>query len=129
MLQNQSARRNNSFAGKISRVGEFEIVKLIAQQFFQLLARGVLALVDFAFLDPVAPGEIEKFAEIAGRLFQDRIRPAFPALLRDPQIVMRAIQARAQIRAAFHANFAATRLAVQRPKFAAILAMSGGRHL
>jgi hypothetical protein len=71
--------------------------------------------------------EFKIFAEISRRLFQHRLRPAFAALLRDARIVARAVQAHAQVGAAFHADFAAAGIAGKRPGFAAVVAMS--RHL
>jgi hypothetical protein len=48
-------------------------------------------------------------------------------LLRHAWIVARAVQAHAQIRAAFHADFAASRLAGNDPGFTAVVAMA--RHV
>ena len=57
-------------------------------------------------------------------LFQHRLGPALAALLRDAWIVVRAVQADAQIGAAFHVGFAAAGLAGERPRLAAIMAMT-----
>ena len=64
-------------------------------------------------------------AEVADVFFQHRLRPAFAALLRHTLIIKRAVQTDAQVGAAFHAGFAATGLAGQRPGIAAVVAMSG----
>jgi hypothetical protein len=79
--------------------------------------------VNFALRCPSAADKFKILAKVAGGLFQKRLRTAFAALLRHAWIVMRAIQADSQIRAAFHACLAAPRLAVQRPRLAAIVAM------
>jgi len=127
MLQNQPRHGNNSF-GKNSGACIFSR-DLIAQQFFQLIARGIFVRIDFRLRRPVAAEEIKILAEISDRLFQNRLGAPLAALLRDARVVMRAIQTHAQIRAAFHARLAAPRLAVQCPRFAAVVAMSGQIHL
>jgi hypothetical protein len=99
-------------------------INSIAEQFFQLFARGGFAGIDFRFRFPRAAGEFKIFAEISRRFFQNRFRAAFAALLRDAAVVARAIQTHAQIRAAFHADFAATGIARQRPRLAAVVTMS-----
>jgi hypothetical protein len=61
-------------------------------------------------------------AKVSDVFFQHRLGPAFAALMRDARVVACAIQANTQIRAATHASLAATRLAAQRPGFAAVVA-------
>jgi len=97
----------------------------ISEYFFQLRARGAFTRVAAGFRRPVARGELEIFAEIADLLFQHRLGPAFAALLRCARVVMRTVQADPQVGPAFHAGLAAPRLAVQRPRLAAIMTMSG----
>jgi len=92
-----------------------------------MFARGGFALVDFGFGPPDAAGEFKIFAEISDGLFQHRFGAAFAALLGDARVVAGAVQAHAQVGAAFHADFAATGLAGNRPGFAAMVTMS--RHL
>jgi hypothetical protein len=50
-------------------------------------------------------------------------------LLGHARVIMRAIQARAQVGPAVHARFAAPRLAIQRPGLAAVMAMTRQRRL
>ena len=102
---------------------------LITQQFFQLLTRGVLPPRGFVLRDPIPAGEFKILAERAHMFFQHRFGPAFPALLGRARVVMRAIEADAQIRPAFQAGFAPPRLAVQGPRLTTVVAMSGQRHL
>jgi hypothetical protein len=99
----------------------------LAQQFFQLLARGVLAFVGFGSRRPNAAGKFKMFAEVADGFFQNRLGAAFAALLGHTRVVAGAVQADPQIHAAFHARLSATRLAGERPGFAAIMAMSRHR--
>jgi hypothetical protein len=101
--------------------------RLIAEQFLQLLSRGAFARIAFGFRRPFAQGEFKILAKVAHVLFQHRFGPTFPALVGRPRIVVRAVQADAQISPAFHADFTAPGLAVQRPRLAAIVAVT--RHL
>src|ERR1700744_5000739 len=96
----------------------------IAEQFFQLGPRRFFARINPGFWRPRAAGEFKIFAEISHRLFQHRFGPAFAALLRPPRIVADAIQAYAQVGAAFHADFSATGIAGEGPGFTAIMTMS-----
>ena len=99
--------------------------RLIAEQFFQLLAGGGFTLVASGLWPPVPKGKFKVLAEVADVFFHHRLSPAFAALVGHAQVVMRAVQADAQVGPAFHAGFAASRLAVQRPKLAAVVAVSG----
>jgi hypothetical protein len=99
----------------------------IAKQFFQLLARRGFALVRFTFWRPNAADKFKILAEISDGFLQNRFGPTFAALMRDARVVTCAIQTNAQIRATFHADFAATGISRRRPRFAAIVAMA--RHL
>jgi hypothetical protein len=101
----------------------------IAEQFFQLRARGGFAGIGFRFWRPNTPGKFKILAKIAGGFFQHRLRAALTALVRDVNVVTRAVQTHAQIRAAFHARFAAPRIARKRPRLAAIMAMTRHSHL
>jgi hypothetical protein len=96
----------------------------IAEQIFQTRARGGFALVGFRFRHPSPARKFKIFAKVADVLFEHRLGPSFAALLSHMRIVMRAVQADAQVGAAFHARLAATGLAGKRPKLAAIMAMA-----
>jgi hypothetical protein len=95
--------------------------ELIAKQFFQLLARGGFTRIGFSFWRPPAKRKFKILAKISDIFFQNRIGAPLAALMRRAQIVMRAIQADSQIRAAFHANFAATGIARKRPRLATVV--------
>jgi hypothetical protein len=69
-------------------------------------------------------GEFKVFAEVPNGLFQHRFGAAFAALVRHVRVVMRAVQAHAQIGAAFHAGFPPARLAGNGPGLAAVVAVS-----
>src|SRR5450759_4912774 len=94
----------------------------IAEQIFKVRPRRRLARSLHFLRHPLAAGKFKIFAEVADGLFQHRYRTAFAALLRHAWIVARAVQAHAQVRTAFHANFAATGLAGNDPGFTADLA-------
>ena len=89
-----------------------------------MFARGSFTFVGFRFRRPDPERKFKILAEIADVLFQHRFGPALAALLGHPRVVVRAIQADAQVGPAFHAGFAAAGLAVQRPRFAAVVAMT-----
>ena len=78
----------------------------------------------FGFRRPITEGEFKILAKVADVFLQHRLGPAFAALMGGPRVVVRAVQADAQIGPAFHAGFTAPRLAVQRPRLAAIVAMT-----
>jgi hypothetical protein len=64
-------------------------------------------------------------AEIAPVFFQHRLGPALAALLGRARVVVRAVQADAQVGPAAHAGLAASRLAGQGPFLAAVVAVTG----
>jgi len=97
----------------------------ISKQFFKLLARGAFALVAAGLRRPVPQGKFKILAEIANVFFQHRLGSTLTALLGHARVVMDAVQADPQVGPASHAGFAAPGLAVQRPWFAAIVAMMG----
>jgi hypothetical protein len=99
--------------------------RLIAKQFFQLRARGGFALGVSSFRCPDPAYKFKILAEIADVFFQHRFSLPFAALLGHARVVMRAVQADTQIRAAAHASFTTPRLAGQRPFLAAVVAMAG----
>jgi hypothetical protein len=99
------------------------------KQFVHPLACRRLTKIDFGFRRPLAPDEFKILAEISEVLVRYRLRPTFAALMCHLWVIMRAIQAYAQIRATFHAGFAAPRLAAQRPGFTAVMAMTCQIHL
>jgi hypothetical protein len=100
---------------------------LIAEQFFHPLPSHGFTRIGSGFRRPDPAGKFKELAEVANVFFQHRFGQALAALLGHARIVMRAVQADAQVGPAFHASFAAPRLAVQRPKLAAVMAMT--RHL
>jgi hypothetical protein len=100
----------------------------IAEQFFHLFPRSGFTRVVSGFLLPGTQGKFKILAKIANVFFQHRLGPAFAALLRRARIVMRAVQTGTQVRAAFHANLTAARLAVQSPRLAAVVAMACRSH-
>ena len=83
----------------------------------------------FRFRHPITEGKLEIFAAVADVFLQHRFGAAFAALVGRPRVVMRAIQADPQVGPAFHANFAAARLAVQRPRLTTVVTMTGHRDL
>jgi hypothetical protein len=83
---------------------------LILEQFLQRVARRGFTFVRFRFRHPLAFGEFKIFAKISNGFFKNRFGAEFAALLRHARIVVCTIQAHAQIRAAFHARLAATRI-------------------
>jgi hypothetical protein len=96
----------------------------IAEQILQLRARGGLALVGFGFCNPIAQSEIKILAKISYVFFQNRFGAPLAALVRNGAVIKRAVQAHAQIRTAFHADFAAARLAGNHPWLPAFMAMT-----
>jgi len=84
---------------------------MLPQQVFQLRARGVFPPVGLVLRDPIPAGKFEIFAEGADVFFQHGLGAAFAALLGRPRVVVGAVEADAQIRPAFQAAFAASRLA------------------
>ena len=88
----------------------------------RVLTRGVLPL-----WGPDPASEIEVFAKISYILFQDRLGPAFAALVRHRRVIGRAVQADPQVGAAFHAHFAPARITAEDPRLAAVVTMS--RHV
>jgi hypothetical protein len=97
---------------------------LICEQFLQAGARFFLPRIVFGFRFPHAAGEFKIFAEIAGGFFQNRFGATFTTLLRHAAVIARAVQTHTQIRAAFHAHFAAPGIARKRPWLAAVVTMS-----
>ena len=81
---------------------------------------------DFAWL-PRAADEFEVFTEVAQVLFQHEIGAAFAALLRHARVIALAVQADAQVGAAFHADFAAAGVSGNGPRFATLVAVPGWR--
>src|SRR4051812_11599230 len=79
---------------------------LIAEEFFERVARGLFAAVRFRFGGPNAPGHFEPFAVIAQVLVENGFGAAIAALLGRARIVGGAIEANAQVRAAFVATLA-----------------------
>jgi hypothetical protein len=96
----------------------------VTKEFFKLRARRRFTQIIFGLGFPDAADELKILAEISGGFFQHRIGAALAAFLRHAQIITRAVQAHAQIRATFHADLAATWLAGKDPRLAAIVAMS-----
>ncbi len=94
----------------------------IAKQFSHPFPRISFAAVGLGFGLPIAEGKFKKLTEIADVLFQNRLGPSLAALLRHVRIVKRAVEAHAQVGAAFPAGFAAPRLAVEGPRLAAMVA-------
>src|SRR5688500_8015021 len=84
---------------------------LIAKKLLQGIARRLFAGIGIATFGINAPNHFKPFAVIPQMLVEHRLCPALLALLRRPRVVMRAIQADPQIRAALMARFAAPGLA------------------
>ena len=97
----------------------------IAQQFLQLFARSGFAGMAGCLRRPDPAHKFKILAEITGAFFQNRLGPPFAALLGHARVVVRAVQTDAQVGLAAHAAFAAPRLAGQRPRLAAVVAVSG----
>jgi hypothetical protein len=74
---------------------------------------------------PFTTDEFKILAKVSRRLIEDQIGAAFAALLGHAWVIALAIHARAQIGATFHADLAATRVAIDRPRFAALVTMTG----
>lgn len=74
---------------------------------------------------PSATCKFEPFAIVAEMLVEDRFGAAVTALVRGTSVVAGAIEANAQIGAAFVAGFTAARLASESPFPAALMTMSG----
>src|ERR1017187_4344290 len=89
-----------------------------------MLTRGGFTFVGFDFRLPDAQGKFKILVEVSDLLFQNRLGPALAAFLGHARVVVRAVEADAQVGPAFHAGLAAARLAVQRPRLAAIVAMA-----
>jgi len=96
----------------------------LSQQLFQPFPRRLFAAVFEALLRPFALDELEILAEIPHMLFEHRLRSPLPALLGHPRIVRHAVQADPEVRPALHANLAAARVPVQRPRLPAIMTMT-----
>ena len=96
----------------------------IAQHFFQVCARGLLAGILEFLGHPLAFGKVKMLSEIAEVLVEYQIGAPFAALLGGARVVVRAVQSHTQIHAAFHAGFAAAGVAVDGPGFTAMVAMS-----
>jgi hypothetical protein len=83
----------------------------IAQQFLQLVTRSGFPRIGLVLGCPLAKCEIEVLAEIPHVLIQNGLRPPFTALVRHMAIIKRAIQAHAQVGAAFHTDLPTAGLA------------------
>ena len=97
----------------------------ITEQLLQLLAGGGLTGIAGRFGHPGAVDKLKILAEIPNGFFQHRLGLPFAALLGRARVVMRAVQADAQVGPAAHAGLAAPRLAGQRPFLAAVVAVPG----
>ncbi len=127
--ENQHVDSRDFFVAAVQRAEARAPLVSIAKQFIHPLARCRFAGIGFRFRRPDALYEFKILAEIPEVLVRHRIGAAFAALLRHARIVARAVQADAQIGAAFHAAFAAAGIAVDRPRLAAVVAMTGHRYL
>jgi hypothetical protein len=102
---------------------------LIAEQFFQLVAGRAFTRIGFVFGDECSPGEIEILAKISRRFLHDRVGPPVAALVRGAGIVTGAIEAHSQIGVAPVARIPSSGQPGQRPRPAALVAMSGCIHV
>jgi hypothetical protein len=77
---------------------------------------------------PLPDGKFEELAEVRPRFLGNRFGAAFAALMRRAKIVMNAVEADMQIRAATIARLAATGGPVEKVRSAALMTVAVGHH-